>query len=58
MLRPLPYIGAMEQKKQTETPAPAPTTEAEKPKEFGGAKRETDPTRYDDWEINGKCVDF
>ena len=26
--------------------------------ELGGAKRTTEPTRYNDWEINGKCVDF
>jgi hypothetical protein len=27
------------------------------PKEIGGGK-EKDPTRYNDWVINGKCVDF
>ena len=37
----------------TEKPAP----EA-KPEEIGGARRTTEPTRYSDWEINGKCVDF
>ena len=43
---------------------PKPAETPEKPaqeltsKEIGGAKRTTDPTRYDDWEINGKCVDF
>ncbi len=43
-------------------PKPTETTEkpAEplKPQEFGGAKRDSEPTRYNDWEINGKCVDF
>ena len=28
-----------------------------KPAEFGGPKG-PDPTRYGDWEIGGKCVDF
>lgn len=27
------------------------------PKEIGGSKK-PEPTRYGDWEINGKCVDF
>lgn len=44
-------------------PAPPPTEAPEapanaRPPEVGGAKRTTDPTRYNDWEINGKCVDF
>ncbi len=29
----------------------------EKPKEIGG-RAGTDPTRYGDYEVNGKCVDF
>jgi hypothetical protein len=28
------------------------------PKEVGGADRETDPTRYLDWELKGRAVDF
>ncbi len=31
--------------------------QAEKPKEIGGRKG-PEPTRYGDWELNGKCVDF
>ncbi len=31
--------------------------EAEKPKEIGGPGG-PEPTRYGDWEINGRCVDF
>lgn len=27
------------------------------PEEFGGKDR-PEPTRYGDWEMNGKCVDF
>jgi hypothetical protein len=32
-------------------------TTAPKPKEIGGPKG-PEPTRYGDWEKNGKCVDF
>lgn len=28
------------------------------PHEIGGGKRALEPTRYGDWELNGKCVDF
>ena len=29
----------------------------ERPKEFGGRKG-PEPTRYGDWEKNGRCIDF
>jgi hypothetical protein len=35
-----------------ETPAPPP-----RPKEIGGPKG-PEPTRYGDWEVNGRCTDF
>ena len=39
-------------------PAPASSTAAPAaPEEIGGKKR-LEPTRYGDWELNGKCVDF
>jgi hypothetical protein len=28
------------------------------PPEYGGRKNGPDPTRYGDWEKDGKCVDF
>jgi hypothetical protein len=34
-----------------------PLTAAPQP-EFGGRKDGTDPTRFGDWEKNGRCVDF
>lgn len=37
--------------KKTEDKSPAP-------KEVGGRKDGLDPTRYGDWEKNGRCVDF
>lgn len=33
------------------------TTGDERPKEIGGRKG-PDPTRYGDWEKNGRCIDF
>jgi hypothetical protein len=38
--------------KQAPTDAPDP-----RPQEIGGPKG-PEPTRYGDWERNGKCVDF
>jgi hypothetical protein len=51
-----------------ETPAPADTrtqtgtdtaigTETTRPREHGGPKG-PEPTRYGDWEKNGRCSDF
>ncbi len=41
------------ERETVETPAePAP-----KPKEIGGRKG-PDPTRFGDWEKNGRCIDF
>lgn len=34
-----------------------PTTSPPKPKEIGGPKG-PEPTRYGDWERNGRCCDF
>lgn len=28
------------------------------PKEYGGRPDGLDPTRYGDWEKNGRCIDF
>ncbi len=44
------------QPKQAEPPAPQPDT-AKLPKEIGGPKG-LEPTRYGDWEKNGRCSDF
>jgi hypothetical protein len=37
--------------------ADAPTKPAKGPKEIGGPKG-PEPTRYGDWERNGRCIDF
>ncbi|HTK85183.1 MAG TPA: DUF1674 domain-containing protein [Patescibacteria group bacterium] len=52
----------MTPQKPTQPPAPAKPQKTaeklqEKPTEVGGPKG-PEPTRYGDWEINGKCVDF
>lgn len=39
-------------KPQSETGVPE-----EKPREIGG-REGPDPTRYGDWEKNGRCIDF
>jgi hypothetical protein len=31
---------------------------ASKPTEIGGRKNGLEPTRYGDWEKNGRCIDF
>ncbi len=36
---------------------PEPGTTSERPKEIGGRKG-PEPTRYGDWEKNGRCIDF
>jgi hypothetical protein len=40
-----------------ETEAPPKQEPAKPPKEIGGPKG-PEPTRYGDWERNGRCTDF
>jgi hypothetical protein len=35
-----------------------PTSPEPPPREIGGRKAGPDPTRYGDWEKNGRCIDF
>ena len=57
------HIKVMDQQKQNlikqnQAPNPEKTpVPTEKPIEKGGRKG-PEPTRYGDWELNGKCVDF
>lgn len=37
---------------------PAPAAAKDKPVPEIGGRKGPDPTRYGDWEIGGKCVDF
>jgi hypothetical protein len=51
----------MDERKEKQEPSPKP---AEKPAAKPAATKEIDgrkgpePTRYGDWEVNGRCVDF
>jgi len=38
-------------------PAKQPPAETVPPREIGGPKG-PEPTRYGDWEVNGRCSDF
>ncbi len=29
-----------------------------RPREYGGRKKGLEPTRYGDWEKDGRCIDF
>jgi hypothetical protein len=40
-----------------EEPKPKPAEQPPRPKEIGGPKG-PEPTRYGDWEYNGRCTDF
>ncbi len=42
----------------TKGPKPAASEEPGAIREVGGRKDGTDPTRYGDWEKNGRCIDF
>ncbi len=42
----------------TRVPDTAPKDTATKVQEIGGRKKGLDPTRYGDWEKNGRCIDF
>ena len=45
-------------RKESDTQPPADTPpETSLPKEIGGRKG-PEPTRYGDWEKNGRCIDF
>ena len=43
--------------KQKASKKPGQAAESERPKEIGGPSG-PEPTRYGDWEIGGRCVDF
>ncbi len=49
----------MSDKPDTQTPAPSTDDDkaAPPPPEIGGPK-EADPTRYGDWTVKGRCIDF
>ena len=62
----MPYVGAMSRKSRPDEPkmhGPKPGGADRPPSDGAGdGKPETpgrpDPTRYGDWEIDGRCIDF
>jgi len=50
-------MSAMAEDPNPETAEKKPIAPAELPKEIGGQKG-PEPTRYGDWEKNGRCTDF
>lgn len=59
---PVTYLRGMSEPKdqpaqQQVTDTPPATPPAPAPKEIGGPKG-PEPTRYGDWEVNGRCTDF
>jgi len=37
---------------------PEEETAPDRPQEYGGRKNGLEPTRYGDWEKDGRCIDF
>ncbi len=54
--RPLPVAPAPAHAPD-KAPGEAATTEPTRPREIGGPNG-PEPTRYGDWEFNGRCTDF
>lgn len=40
------------------SPSQRKPDKADRPKEFGGRRQGLEPTRYGDWEKDGRCIDF
>ena len=51
------YLGIIMGNKSNKSKLIIPTNKGKKPKEIGGRKG-PEPTRYGDWEKNGRCIDF
>ena len=50
------YSGAASES-PSDAPTPGENAAAPAPPEFGG-REGPEPTRYGDWEKNGRCIDF
>lgn len=44
--------------KEPPVPGPEPEKKVDAESEATPSKTRLEPTRYGDWELNGKCVDF
>lgn len=58
----MPYVGAMSRKSRPDRPKTPGDARLPPPEDGGAGERERperpDPTRYGDWEIDGRCIDF
>ncbi|HZR35072.1 MAG TPA: DUF1674 domain-containing protein [Nevskia sp.] len=55
---PAPGSPGAETAQPAEEQASAQSAPAAAPRELGGRKDGTEPTRYGDWEKHGRCIDF
>ena len=55
---PVPAPAAAGVAQESAEPAAGGILPAELLREFGGRKDGTEPTRFGDWEKNGRCIDF
>ena len=53
----MPMTNTIDKDKPAPAAPKAPKKTDDKPQEIGGSNK-PEPTRYGDWEIGGKCVDF
>jgi hypothetical protein len=56
--RPDPLVQAYRPAAEPAASAPAAPDATRVVPEIGGRKDGTDPTRFGDWEKNGRCIDF
>jgi hypothetical protein len=52
------FLMAAKESKSEVTPPPVTTQADGAVPEIGGRKSGLDPTRYGDWEKDGRCIDF
>ncbi len=53
-----PQAQRLDERDQSEQAQCGPEASSAAPREYGGRKQGLDPTRYGDWEKNGRCIDF
>lgn len=54
----IPLSALLESQADESTVAEASVIETDKVREIGGRKSGLDPTRFGDWEKDGRCIDF
>jgi hypothetical protein len=54
----VPLVELLKQQVRQPPGQPMPTGQTAKVPEIGGRSDGPEPTRYGDWEKNGRCIDF